>query len=199
MLTRSLCRDEPLTVLRAAILGGVDLVQVREKPFGDDAVAWIGAVQEVCAEYTVPVVVNDRLDLMRATGAPGVHLGQEDLSRHPPRSLRERSFALGISTHGPAELDRAMLEAPDYVGVGPCFATATKGYGEGLSLAQLRELVEQARVPAFAIGGIDAQNVHRLRRLGVERVAVSRAILQAADPRAAARGLASSLGRFPRC
>jgi thiamine-phosphate pyrophosphorylase len=189
LLTRSLCRGRPLDVLAAAIEGGVDLVQVREKPFGADAADWIAAVLAVCRPRGVPVIVNDRLDLASRCGADGVHLGQEDLAAHAEASLRQRELLLGISTHDAAEMHRAALEAPDYVGVGPCFPTATKGIARGLDPDRLADLLRLARVPAFAIGGIDETNLRRLTSLGVERIAVSAAILQAPAPRAAASAL----------
>jgi thiamine-phosphate pyrophosphorylase len=198
LLTRSLCRGRPLEILAAAIEGGVDLVQVREKPFGPDASEWIAAVLAVCRPRSVPVIVNDRLDLATSCGADGVHLGQEDLAAHPVGSLRQRGLLLGLSTHDAAEMRRAELEAPDYLGVGPCFPTATKGLARGLDPDRLAALLRLASVPAFAIGGIDESNLSALVALGVERIAVSAAILRSPAPEAAARVLSGLLARARR-
>ena len=189
LLTRSLCRGDPLDVLEAALTGGADLVQVREKPFGNDALVWIESVIDVCEAYEVAVVVNDRPDLALATSAAGVHLGQEDLASYWPGGLKTRKFQLGISTHDTRELDRALLEDPDYVGVGNCFPTATKGWDTATPDDVLGELCARSPVPAFAIGGITIENCPSVLELGFRRVAVSRTVLAADDPERACRGL----------
>ena len=197
LLTRELCAREPLGTLRAALMGGVDCVQLREKPFGEDALEWIAEARGACDEFGALCFINDELELARASGAFGLHLGQEDLANFAACDFVDRDFALGISTHDLDELARARREAPDYVGVGPCFATWTKGLANGLDDAALGALVEAsegAGLPAFAIGGISAKRVPRLVALGVRRVAVSSAILQASDPRAASEGLGAALG-----
>jgi len=192
LLTRSLCRGDPLATLAACLAGGVDLVQVREKPFGEDALAWIDDVVARCAEHGVPVVVNDRRDLAEARGL-GLHLGQEDLAAFPRGSLRRRSIPLGVSTHDPQELARAMDEAPDAIGVGPCHATTTKGYARGLAPAELARLLSLASVPAFGIGGITPARLPPLLDLGLRRIAVSSCLLAAEDPRAEAAALRAML------
>lgn len=198
LMTRELCRAEPLATLRAALEGGVDCVQLREKPFEDDALAWIAEALELCDEFGALCLVNDEVELARRSGAFGVHLGQEDLAAFARGQLVDRDLALGISTHDLAELERARAEAPDYVGVGPCHATATKGYAAGLGDDELRALVEASRdLPAFAIGGITVERLPRLQRLGVRRIAVSSAVLGAEDPAAASRALIRCLGTPP--
>jgi len=193
LLTRGMCARNPLEVLEAAIAGGVDLVQVREKPFGDDALTWIEAVIDVCCACEVPVIVNDRLELALATGADGVHLGQKDLAGFRLGKLHQRSYCLGVSVHDFADLDRAMFERPDYLGIGNCFPTATKGFDTANDPEVLRELFARAQVPAFAIGGITTERLREVLAMGARRIAVSRAILGASDPAATARELADGL------
>lgn len=192
LLTRDLCRDDPLEVLEGALGGGVDLIQLREKPFDSDATAWIEAVKGVAQRYSVPVLINDRIDLAQQNDCEGVHLGQEDLGAHPAGSLVPREFALGLSTHDPAEMSRALLESPDYVGVGPCFPTETKGYGRGLGPGELEALLAQSPVTAYGIGGIHPDNLPELLDRGLRHIAVSSCILSAPDP----AGVASELRRL---
>ncbi|MEZ5989783.1 MAG: thiamine phosphate synthase [Planctomycetota bacterium] len=196
LLTRSLCRTDPMATLAACLAGGVDLVQVREKPFRDDALAWIDRVAERCAEHGVPVVVNDRRDLAEARGL-GLHLGQEDLAAFPRGSLRRRAIPLGLSTHDEHELALALDEAPDAVGVGPCHATTTKGYTRGLDPDELARLLSLAPVPAFGIGGITPARLPPLLGLGLRRIAVSSCLLAAEDPRAVAADLRAMLDDRP--
>jgi len=186
---------EPLEVLDAALSAGVDLIQIREKPFAADALTWIDEVLDLAGRYEVPVLINDRIDLARQSAAAGVHLGQEDLKGHTAGSLQERNFALGLSTHDLAEMVRALREHPDYVGVGPCFATRTKGYEAGLPPGELTRLLAQSPVPAYGIGGIDRTNLPGLLDLGLRRIAVSSCILASPTPARTTRDLRSLLDK----
>jgi thiamine-phosphate pyrophosphorylase len=182
LLTRDLCRGDPLELLEVALSSGVDLVQLREKPFGADSQAWIESVANLAHKHGVPIVINDRLDLARHAGCCGVHMGQEDLAAYPECSLAQRDFALGLSTHDPTEMTRALSESPDYVGVGPCFATETKGYTQGLGPGELEALLELSPVPAYGIGGINPGNLPQLLDRGLRHIAVSSCILGSPDP-----------------
>lgn len=195
LLTRELCAADPLETLRASIRGGVDVVQIREKPLDGSHAAWVETVAACCRELDVTCIVNDSLEL--APRADGLHLGQEDLAPFRPGHFRVRDGLLGISTHDPQELARALVEEPDYIGIGPCFATETKGYAQGRTDEELRELVALAGdLPVFAIGGITAERLPRLRACGVTRIAVSSAILGAQDPEAESRRLKKGLAGF---
>ncbi len=189
LLTRGLCLGDPLQVLEAALGAGVDLVQVREKPFGEDGPAWIQSVLTLTDQYGVPVLINDRIDLALQTQSCGVHLGQADLRLHAMGSLADRDHALGLSTHDREEMDRALIEKPDYVGVGPCFPTETKGYRQGLGPGQLEALLARSPVPAYGIGGIHAGNLPDLIARGLRSIAVSSCILASPTPAQATAGL----------
>ncbi len=193
LLTRGLCLGSPTRTLQAALDGGVDLVQVREKPFGATGQQWIDTVCKICARHDVPVIVNDRLDLAARTAAAGAHLGQADLTPHARGSLRARDWVLGVSTHDAAELGRALEEAPDYVGVGPCFGTPTRPDLRGQGAERIATLATASPVPCFAIGGITQETLPELLAAGIRRVAVSAAILRASDPGRAARDLCRAL------
>ena len=174
--------------LEAAVAGGVDLVQLREKTLADAALLPVlEEARSITRRLGVPLVVNDRPDLAVLVGADYVHVGQDDMST---AAARRFGLPVGLSTHSAAELDRA--EA-DYVGVGPVHATPTKEGRPAVGLELVRYAAEHARVPWFAIGGIDASNIGAVVAAGATRVAVVRAIGDADDPERAARELRAAL------
>ncbi len=174
--------------LEAAVAGGVDVVQVRERGLTDRALlAALEQAREVTARLGVPFVVNDRADLALLAGADLLHVGQDDL---PVAAARRLGLSVGLSTHAPAEIDAA--EA-DYIGVGPVHATPTKLGRPAVGLDLVRYAAAHARQPWFAIGGIDASNVADVVAAGATRIAVVRAIGDAADPERAARELRDAL------
>jgi len=191
-------------VLSAAIRGGVDVVQLREKRMDDAALTAVvrGAV-ELCArlEARVLLIVNDRPAVALATGADGVHVGQDDMPVAEVRALVGEDLLIGLSTHAPAQIDAAMIGASpsgggpliDYIGVGPIHATPTKPGRPAVGLELVRYAAAYAPKPFFAIGGIEQANVGAVLDAGATRVAVVRAIAEAADPEAAARGLRAAL------
>jgi thiamine-phosphate pyrophosphorylase len=178
--------------LRAALRGGVDLVQLRIKD-ADDATILRGAedVRDACADAGALFLLNDRPDLVEAAGADGVHVGQDDVSIARARELVGPSRIVGVSTHGPDDLGRS--QGADYAGVGPVYATPTKPGRPAVGLDYVRHAAAHARLPWFAIGGIDASSVAEVVRAGATRIAVVRAITQADDPEAAARALRAAL------
>jgi thiamine-phosphate pyrophosphorylase len=174
--------------LEAAVGGGVDVVQVRERSLSDGALlAVLREARAVTARLGVPLVVNDRPDLAVLAGADAVHVGQNDL---PVADARRFGVAVGLSTHAPREVDAADA---DYLGVGPVYATPTKAGRPPVGLELVRYAAARARAPWFAIGGIDRTNVEGVVAAGATRVAVVRAIGEAADPEAAARELRAAL------
>jgi thiamine-phosphate pyrophosphorylase len=174
--------------LEAAVRGGVDLVQLREKSLADGALlSVLEKARAITRSLGVPLVVNDRPDLAVLVGADYVHVGQDDL---PTVAARRFGLPVGLSTHSPAELDRA--EA-DYIGVGPVYATPTKEGRPAVGLELVRYAAEHARMPWFAIGGIDTGNVADVVGAGATRIAVVRAIGDADDPERAARELRQAL------
>jgi thiamine-phosphate pyrophosphorylase len=174
--------------LEAAVRGGVDVVQVRERSLSDGALlAVLHEARAVTARLGVPLVVNDRPDLAVLAGADAVHVGQNDL---PVADARRFGVAVGLSTHAPREVDAADA---DYLGVGPVYATPTKAGRPPVGLELVRYAAAHARAPWFAIGGIDRTNVEGVVAAGATRVAVVRAIVDAADPEDAARELRAAL------
>lgn len=175
--------------LEAAIRGGVDVVQIRDRSLGDrELLVALADAREITARLGVPLVVNDRPDLAVLVGADAVHVGQDDL---PVEAARRFGLAVGLSTHAPNEIDAADA---DYIGVGPVHATPTKEGRPAVGLDLVRYAAAHARQPWFAIGGINRTNVEDVVAAGATRIAVVRAIVDAADPEAAARELRSALG-----
>ncbi len=181
-------RPDLRAFLAAAVRGGVDLVQLRDKELGDRAL--LSALHEaraVTRALGVPLVVNDRPDLAVLAEADAVHVGQEDV---PIEAARRFRLAVGLSTHTPGEIEAARA---DYIGVGPVYATPTKAGTPAAGLELVRHAAAHARAPWFAIGGVDRSTIEAVVTAGAHRVAVVRAIGDAADPEAAARELRGAL------
>ena len=195
LLTESLCARPWQETLAAAIGGGVDLVQVREKQM--TARALLARVREVIAVARprgVPVVVNDRADVAVAAGADGVHLGTDDLPLMQARRLAGTGLLLGASTHDLGEASAAIESGADLCGVGAMFATALKPERVPSGTAYLRAYLERfPRTPHLAIGGITPANVGELAAAGARGVAVSAAICGAKDAGAVAASLCEPL------
>jgi thiamine-phosphate pyrophosphorylase len=178
-------------VVPAALAGGVDVVQLRDKYASDDEIVRAGReLLALCEAHDALFFVNDRPDLAVACGAHGVHVGQDD---EPVESVPGNLLA-GLSTHTPDQVDAAVRSRADYFAVGPVHETPTKAGRPAVGL----ELVAYAAAsrpgkPWFAIGGIDASNAAAVAGAGAERLVVVRAIRDAADPRAAAQALRAAL------
>jgi thiamine-phosphate pyrophosphorylase len=174
--------------LEAAIRGGVDIVQVRERELTDsELLRALEGVRALTHRLGVPLVVNDRPDLAVLCGADFVHVGQDDL---PVDAARRFGLGVGLSTHARREIDAA---GSDYIGVGPVFETPTKEGRAAVGVELVRYAAERARVPWFAVGGIDSANVAEVVAAGARRIAVVRAIVDSPDPERAARDLRTAL------
>jgi len=189
--------------VEAALQGGVRLLQYRAKadatgPDGqplDDAgrLQQARALRALTSRYGALFIVNDRIDLALAVEADGVHLGQGDLPPQLARRLLGPERLIGRSTHRLSQLQQAVADGCDYVGVGPVHATPTKPGREPVGLDYVRQAAADSPLPFFAIGGIDARNLGAVRAAGASRVAVVRAITAAPDPKAAAANLLQAL------
>lgn len=176
---------------RDALLGGTDIIQLREKTLKDGEL--LGSARELrrlTREAGALFIVNDRVDLALLTDADGVHVGQDDLPVASVRKLLGSGKIIGVSTHEAAQALRAVEEGADYIGVGPVFATPTKAGRPGVTLEYVRQVAGmKLRIPWFAIGGIDGKNLVSVLEAGATRVAVVRAVVGARDPRQAAKDL----------
>jgi thiamine-phosphate pyrophosphorylase len=188
LLTRSLCKKDPLQVVREAVAGGVDCVQLREKEMSSAARhAWGLQLLDTCLELRVPLIVNDDVDVAATIGAAGVHLGQDDLPVHEARKLLRPEQWIGLSTHSLEQIDAAADAGVNYAGYGPIYPSATKGYPAGLGPESLLSVIIHARVPVIAIGGINPTNAERIPEQA--GIAVSSAICAADSPREVAAAL----------
>lgn len=179
-------------VLKAALAGGVDVVQLRDKHLSDDALTEKAReAGTLCAAHGALLIVNDRPVVALAARADGVHVGQEDMPLSEVRELVGGELLVGLSTHAPIEIDAA--GEADYIGVGPVHATPTKPGRPAVGLELVRYAAANAHCPFFAIGGLSAANVGAVLDAGATRVAVVRAIAGAADPEMAARALRETL------
>ncbi len=181
-------------VLRAAIAGGVDIVQLREKRLPDDRLTAIARdARSLCEQLGALFIVNDRPHVAVAAGADGVHVGQDDMPVARVRELVGADMLIGLSTHTPAQLVGNRLVDVDYIGVGPVHSTPTKPNRPAVGLELVRHAAAGAPLPFFAIGSIHAGNVAAVLAAGASRVAVVRAIAAAADPERAAAELRAAL------
>jgi thiamine-phosphate pyrophosphorylase len=186
------CDSQPEEFLHAVLEGGVDIVQLRCKRTSDDQVLEAAArFARVCAEHGALLIVNDRPELAVAAGADGVHVGQHDVPVARAREIVGPDHLVGLSTHSAAQIEAA--DGVDYIGVGPVHPTPTKPGRPAVGLELVRYAAEHARVPFFAIGGIDRANAAAVRAAGGERIAVVRALTQADEPRSAAQALRGDL------
>jgi thiamine-phosphate pyrophosphorylase len=180
--------------VRAALAGGADIVQLREKD-GDDAVVLAAAAEfrRAADEHGALFILNDRPDLAAAAGADGVHLGQDDPAPARARAVVGDDAIVGLSTHTVAQADAAQGSGADYFCVGPIHATPTKAGRPAVGVEPVRHAAAVARLPWFAIGGLNAANVGAVLDAGARRIVVVRAITEATDPAAAARALRAAL------
>lgn len=175
-------------VVRAAVAGGVDVVQLRDKRLADDELAAVAnALRALCERLGALLIINDRAAVAVSAGADGVHLGQDDAAPERVRQSVGPDLLIGLSTHTPQQIDSA--GPADYIGVGPVHETPTKPGVPAVGLELVRHAAENAGVPFFAIGGIDSATAPAVLQAGARRVAVARAIADAEDPEAAARAL----------
>lgn len=176
-------RDNLLGVVEAALQGGLTLVQYRDKT-SDDAVKLdnVRKLCELCHRYDALLIVNDRVDLAIAADADGVHLGQQDLPVAEARKLLGPGRTIGRSTTNAEEMQRAIEEGADYIGVGPVYSTPTKPDKQAAGLDYVRYAAAKSPIPWFAIGGIDINNLDQVLNAGASRVAVVRSIMEAEQP-----------------
>ncbi len=190
--TDDLCRD-----VEAAIHGGASFVQVREKELDyEEYLAEAKKIVAICRSYGVPCVINDNVDVAIASGADGVHVGQEDLEAGLVRRRLGPGKIVGVSAHNAEEARRAEAAGADYIGSGAAFATSTKETAPPIGPEGLAAVTQAVTIPVVAIGGISRENIGKLRGLGLAGVAVVSAIFAQPDIESAARellGLAEQL------
>jgi thiamine-phosphate pyrophosphorylase len=186
--------EEPEALLQAALNGGVDIVQLREKQLGRAEVERAAQTfRRLCDTYSALFVVNDDPYLARSCDADGVHVGQDDVSVAEARGVLGTEAIVGLSTHSEQQLAASESQAVDYVSVGPIWETPTKAGRPGVGLGLIEHAAANAPHPFFAIGGVDPDNAAAVVAAGARRLGVVRAIRDAGEPAAVATALRGAL------
>lgn len=185
---------DPVELARQLCAGGSDLIQLRAKDWSPDQVESVARrLLPVCEEHGVGLVINDHLEVARRTGAPVVHLGQEDFFEAGHTRVADlvgdgTRLRMGLSTHAADQAGRAVAAGAHYVAIGPVFPTPTKPGRPGVTLEYVRwAAAHLVGVPWFAIGGIHLGNLDDVLAAGATRICVVSAILGAADVTEACR------------
>lgn len=182
--------EDPEPLLAAALRGGVDIVQLREKSLPRREIELAAQTfRRLCDNNSALFIVNDDPDLARACDADGVHVGQDDLAAAEARALLGPDAIIGLSTHSEEQIAASAAAPVDYISVGPIWETPTKQGRPAVGLELISHAVANAPHPFFAIGGIDSSNASAVIEAGARRLCVVRAVRDAADPAAAAEAL----------
>ncbi len=184
-----------LTPLRQALAAGVRAVQLREKDLGTRALVDLASeLLSLTRERGAVMLVNDRVDLVLALGADGVHLRSDSMPVSAARRLLGPERLVGASAHSAEAVVRAELEGADFAVLGPVYQTASKrSYGAPIGLRPIEEASRRCRIPVFAIGGITPARVGEVRQAGAFGVAVISSVLSAADVESATRQLLGAI------
>ena len=171
------------------VAAGTDIIQLRDKRLSARELLTLGCqLTELTRATKTRWIMNDRADLAIAAGADGVHVGQADLPVSEARRIVGANRLVGVSTHNIQQAHAAVLDGANYIGVGPVFPSGTKSFDKFPGLDFVKE-VSEIKLPAFAIGGIDASNVSQVVESGLARVAVQGYVLSHSDAAAAVREL----------
>jgi thiamine-phosphate pyrophosphorylase len=179
---------DPAAVARACLAGGARLLQLRCK--GTPGGAFLALAEElvrISHGHGADLIVNDRADIARLSGAAGVHVGQEDLPVDDARVVAGADAIVGLSTHDERQVDDAVAGSATYVAVGPIFGTATKDTGYSARGLELVRYAAGRGKPVVAIGGITLERVERVVDAGASAVAVIGDLLTGGDPEARTR------------
>jgi thiamine-phosphate pyrophosphorylase len=182
--------EDPEPLLAAALRGGVDIVQLREKSLPRREIELAAQTfRRLCDNNSALFIVNDDPDLARACDADGVHVGQDDLAVDEARALLGPDAIIGLSTHSAEQIGASATAPVDYISVGPIWETPTKQGRPAVGLGLVSHAAADAPHPFFAIGGIDSSNASAVIEAGARRLCVVRAVRDASDPAATAEEL----------
>lgn len=187
-------REKLASVVTEAIKGGVTIVQLREKEistrdFYNEALE----VKKICAEYNLPLIINDRLDIALAVDADGIHVGQSDMPIDVIRRILGDDKLIGLSAGNVEEALEAVKMGADYLGVGAVFHTDTKKDAVDVGINMLKSVRDSVDIPMVGIGGINLDNIDKIYGLGIDGVAVVSCIMASDDPYKAAYTLSEKV------
>lgn len=182
--------EQMLSIIRQAVSGGVTAVQLREKTaVGNNFYEKAVQVKALLDSLSIPLIINDRVDIALAVEAAGVHLGQSDLPVKAARKIIPASMVVGVSAHTVEEAKAAEKSGADYIGAGSIFPTASKHDASLLPDGMLERIIESVSIPVVAIGGITERNASKLRSFMIDGIAVVSAITGSPNPKSAAQEL----------
>ena len=169
-----------LKQIEDALKGGVTILQLREKGLGrEEFLEEAKEVKKLCSKYSVPLIINDKVDIAIESGADGVHVGLEDMSVKDIRKMAPEDFIIGATAKTKEQAKTAEESGADYLGVGAVFPSPTKTNAVRITNEMLKEICESVEIPAVAIGGISIDNIDTIEKNVVEGVALVSAIFGA--------------------
>lgn len=193
----SIAIEELTRIIAESVSGGVSIVQLREK--NNSSLSFYkkaAALKQLLNELSIPLVINDRVDIALAIGADGIHIGQDDLPLPVVKKMVPEDMIVGVSVSTLEEALEADRNGADYIGVGSVFPTKTKKDATLMALEDLGEICRSVSIPAVAIGGITADNMSALSDSGLSGTAVVSAIMNADNPKAASESLLKIIKDF---
>lgn len=177
-------------LLRDVLEAGVRLIQFREKTLSDKLKYYIGKhIRKICNEYDAIYIVNDRVDIAISTDADGVHLGDDDLPITAAREILGKDYIIGKTVRSVDDAIVAEKLGADYLGAGSVFKSKTKPVDKIIGIDILREIVNSVKIPVYAIGGIDEDNIDHVLKTNVHGVALVSAISSSKNPKEKAKKL----------
>ena len=193
----SIAIEELTKIIAESVSGGVSIVQLREK--NNSSLSFYkkaSALKQLLNELSIPLIINDRVDIALAVGADGIHIGQDDLPLPVVKKMVPEDMIVGVSVSTLEEALEAERNGADYIGVGSVFPTKTKQDATLMALEDLGEICRGVSIPAVAIGGITADNISALSDSGLSGTAVVSAIMNADNPKTASESLLKIIKDF---
>lgn len=176
-------KEEFFKIIEEAILGGVSIVQIREKTSPTKEFYEIAKkVKKITDKYDIPLIINDRLDIALAIEASGVHVGQEDIPVNKIRKIIGNEKILGVSATTSQLAINAEKYGADYIGSGAIYPTKTKD-SDCISINELKKIVDAVNIPIIAIGGLSENNIDILKNSGIKGVSIVSAIMNSKNPK----------------
>ena len=177
-------QENLLEIIEKILLGGVKIIQHRFKGGTDkERLKEAIKIKRLCKKYNSLFIVNDRIDIALASNSDGIHLGQDDIDIITARKLLGSSKIIGITANNTRDINYALKNGCDYIGVGPVFKTSTKKNKEPLGIENIKALTKNINIPWFAIGGINKENIYSLKDYGISKVAIVSGLLNSEDPK----------------
>lgn len=182
--------DKFLKTIEEAIKGGVTIVQLREKTGDTGDIYKIALkVKEITDKYNIPLIINDRIDIMLAIDCDGIHIGQSDMPCDITRKIVGNDKIIGVSASNLKEAKKAEKDGADYIGCGAIYPTKTKKDPTRVTKEELKEISEKIDIPVVAIGGIKIENVEELNDTGIKGISIVSEIMNSDNPKLASKKL----------